>query len=363
MGIFHPLRWASCVVVLATLTSAEVCNLKVVTDASPDYTDLPGMVHSITSRWQTPAEKCWAVFYWNHIARRQTQPIMLHGLALADPIRQFNDYGYTMCSTISGINQGIWEAMGLQHKYWDIILHTVPEVFYDGRWHMYDNSMSALYTLCDGKTIAGVEDIGKEGACEASGGKTEIGHIAKYHCLNATSPNGFLTGADTMRSLEEEAHCFHPKGLKYRYYYYDWDYGHRYILNLRQGESYCRYYQSLGDSPNYYVANSDGKDPEATNRRYRIRGNGVWVFRPSLAPAGVKEALLSSTNIAAVEPTGLAPAKAGALAEAIFKVQSANVTTSQTIAASFFRKSEDDSIKILVSTTNGVQWKEVWTAS
>ena len=46
-------------------------------------------------------EKCRAMFYWNHIARRQTNPIMLHGFALTDPIRQFNDHGYTMCSTIS----------------------------------------------------------------------------------------------------------------------------------------------------------------------------------------------------------------------------------------------------------------------
>ena len=192
---------AALVTALASAASAEVCNVKVVTDASPDYYDLASMVHSITAKWPTPAEKCWAMFYWNHIARRQTTPMQLHGVDLTDPIRQANDYGYTMCSTVAGINMGIWNAMGLKGKYWDITLHTVPEVFYDGRWHMYDNSMSALYTLCDGKTIAGVEDIGKEGACAASGGKSEAGHIAKYHCLNATSPNGFLTGADCERSL------------------------------------------------------------------------------------------------------------------------------------------------------------------
>jgi len=62
----------------------------------------------------------------NHIARRQTAPIILHGMALTDPIRQFNDYGYTMCSTISGINCSIWDAMGLKAKYWDISNHTVP---------------------------------------------------------------------------------------------------------------------------------------------------------------------------------------------------------------------------------------------
>src|SRR5947199_118934 len=163
------------VVFLCGFLRAEDCNLKILTDASPDYSDLPSMVHSITDRWATPKEKCWGVFYWNHIARRQTNPIILHGMALTDPIRQFNDYGYTMCSTISGINQSIWEQMGLKHKYWDISNHTVGEVFYDGRWHMYDNSMSAIYTLCDGHTIASVEDIGKEGACAAGGGNRQPG--------------------------------------------------------------------------------------------------------------------------------------------------------------------------------------------
>ncbi|MBN1422814.1 MAG: hypothetical protein JXP34_28820, partial [Planctomycetes bacterium] len=238
-------------IVLAVLAfagpvSAQVYNLEVVTDASPDYSDMESMIRSISGAWSTPEEKCWAIFYWLHIGRRQTSPMILHGLELTDPIRQFNDYGYTMCSTIAGINCSIWDAMGFPIKYWDISLHTVPEVFYDGRFHMYDNSMSAIYTLCDGKTIAGVEDIGKAGACEASGGKREPGHIARYHCLNGTGPDGFLTGADCARSLADEYRCFNPNGLKHRWYFHDWDRGHRYILNLREGETYTRYYHSLG---------------------------------------------------------------------------------------------------------------------
>ena len=265
---------------IPSISFASIYNLKIVTDASPDYSDLPSLVHSTTSKWKTPEEKCWAMFYWNHIARRQTAPIELHGMALTDPIRQFNDYGYTMCSTISGINQSIWEQMGLQHRYWDISNHTVSEVFYDGRWHMYDNSLSALYTLCDGKTIASVEDIGKEGACEKSDGKKEAGHVAKYHCLTSTSPNGFLTGADTARSLDEEYRCFNSNGLKLRTYFYDWDNGHRYILNLHPGETYTRHYQPL--AAQYFVPNANGKDPEKVNERYRLRGNGEWIYRPDL---------------------------------------------------------------------------------
>ena len=345
----------------ASVTSAQVANLRVVTDASPDYHDMAGLVHSITSRWATPEEKCLAVFYWNRIARRQTNPMMLHGMEVTDPIRQFNDYGYTMCSTISGINQSIWEHVGLPHRYWDISNHTVAEVFYDGRWHMYDSSLSALYTLCDGKTLAGVEDIGKAGACAASANKEEPGHVAKYHCLTATSPNGYLIGADTIRSLEEEYRCFNPNGLKLRTYYYDWDYGHRYILNLRPGEVYTRHYHSLGDTPAFYVPN-EGKDPEKLNARYRLRGNGVWTFKPDLTPKEYEKAIHSATNIACAPGGGLHAADASAPAEVVFKVQSANVTTSQRLALASTRKSADDGIRLLVSTSNGLKWKEAWRA-
>lgn len=339
---------------------AEVCNLKVLTDASPDYHDLSSMVRSMTSRWATPAEKCWAVFYWNHIARRQTQPMVLHGMALTDPIRQFNDYGFAMCSTVAGINCRIWHEMGLPARYWDVTAHTVSEVQYDGRWHLYDNSMSALYTLCDGKTIAGVEDVGKVGACPASGGREEPGHIARYHCLHATSPNGYLTGADCIRSLEEEYRCFNPNGLKHRTYFMDWDEGHRYILNLRPGEAYTRYYHSLGDGPGFFVPN-EGKDPESVNPRYRIRGNGVWVFRPPLAPGEFQRAAHDLRNIAA-GPDGLRPAEAGSAGEIIYKIHSANVTASQQITATFQRKQAGATAAISISADNGRSWKPVWEA-
>ena len=351
---------ALAVVWLAAAAPAGVCNLKVVTDASPDYSDVASMVHSIASRWPTPREKCWAMFYWNHIARRQTTPMRRHGLAVTDPIRQFNDYGYTMCSTIAGINCAIWHHMGLKVRYWDITLHTVPECFYDGRWHMYDNSMSALYTLCDGVTIAGVEDIGADGACAASGGRREPGHVARYHCLNATSPNGFLTGADCNRDLAQEHRCFGPKGLKHRWYFNDWDWGHRAILNVRAGESYTRTCHSGGKDPNWYVPNR-GKDPEQAGR-YGLRGNGVWTFRPPLTAADWKSAVHSAENVAPAKGGGLAPVRAGAKSYVVYKVQSANVVTSQAIEARFLRRAERDAAAISVSTNNGLRWTEVWRA-
>jgi hypothetical protein len=337
---------------------ATVYNLKVVTTASPDYHDMDGMIHSITSKWEEPAEKCWAMFYWNHIGRRQTSPMIVHGVECTDPLRQFNDYGYTMCSTVAGINCAIWDALGYPVKFWDISNHTVSEVEYDNRWHMYDNSMSAIYTLCDGVTIAAVEDIGKKGACALSDGQSERGHIAKYHCLTANSIKGFLTGADCPRDLDQEYRCFNPNGLKYRYYYHNWDRGHRYILNLRRDETYTRYYRSLGDSQSFYVPNN-GKDPDATNRRYRIRSNGIWTYRPILNTDGLKS-VHATSGCRAAKSFGVIPEKAGKAGEIIFKIQGANVITSLSIRAKTLRVTEADLNSISFSTTNGLTWKQVW---
>lgn len=342
---------------LAPTSRAEVNNLKIVTDASPDYSDMDSLIHSTTGKWQTPEEKLWAMFRWNQIARRQTMPMSLHGTALTDPIRQFNDYGFTMCSTISGINCSIWDAMGFPVKYWDVTNHTVAEVFYNNRWHMYDNSLSQLYTLCDGQTIAGVEDIGATRGCAASGGKKERGHIALYHALYATSPNGYITGSDTIRTLEDEVGVFNPNGLKYRSYYNDGDRGHRAILNLRPGETYTRHYKSLGNTKAHFVANN-GKDPE--DDRFKIRGNGVRTFTPALTTAMLPKIAHSLTNIKTTAPSGIEPQKTGQAGEAVFKIESSNVLTNLKITALVARKSAADTNAISISTTNGLSWQEVW---
>lgn len=332
-----------CIVALATTLRADVYNLKVVSDATPDYSDMDSLVYSATSNWKTDAEKCWAMYYWNHIARRQTNPMSLHGKAETDPIRQFNDYGYTMCSTISGINCAIWQHMGYPVRYFDVAVHTVCEVRYDDKWHMYDNSLSCIYTLCDGKTIAGLEELGKSMGCEASGGKEEPGHIVLYHALNGTSVDGFLEGADTIRDLRHLAEdTFKPEHLKNRTYYNDSEEGHRYILNLRDGETYTRSYsrldkpassggkESFSSDPAFFTPNGkdkDGKsrDPEAKNPRYRIRGNGIRTYVPKRASDG------------------------------IYKVEGANVITSLKITA-------DSTGPIAISRDNGINWIDVHAA-
>ncbi len=358
-------------------TAGQVYNLKIITDARPDYSDMESMVRSIAAKWSTPREKCWALYYWNHFARRQTTPMVLHGYELTDPIRQFNDYGFTQCSTIAGINCAIWNYMGYKCHFWDIANHTVPEVEYEGRYHMFDDSMSNLCTLCDGKTIAGVEDIWEEVGCEASGGAKQRGHRALYHSLYATSPKGYLQGSDDIRSLAGWGACFRNRNQPKGFYNQEW--GHRYILNLLPNAVYSRSYCRIdgGGRPvpedrkqykndvNAFVTNPEvkdfGGDGESPNPRYRIRGVGQWEFLPDLSAEGLARQIVSQRNIHAVQG-GLAPVAAGQPAEVIFKVNSANATTSLTVDADFVLRTDQDRAKLSVSTNNGRTWKQVWAS-
>ena len=324
---------------------AAVFNLQVVSDASPDLADLKRFVDSTTSRWSTSREKVWALFYWGHILKRQTGPIVLHGSEVTDPIRNFSDYGFTMCSTITGINQSLYEAIGLKHQYWDICNHTVSAVEYDGKFHMVDTSMSNLVTEDDGVTLATVEEAAAESA-----------RLVRERSLYATSPNGFLTGTDTMRNLGSLvnpgngsvlggfAADFCAANLKYRDYYYNWNSGHRYVLNLREDESYTRYYAPLGSSSDYWVGSESvsAPDPAQTfendaSHRFGMRGNGRWTFTPSLTPGEWARAAYRYTNITAGAAGGLHPGVAAQAAEVIYKVQAANAITSQSIQAQFAR--------------------------
>ena len=252
-----------------TASGAGVYNLKIVTDASPDLSDLNSFVNSVTSAWNSTEEKVWALFYWSHILKRQTPPMVLHGFDVTDPIRNLSDYGYTMCSTTSGMNQSFYEMLGLRHQYWDVCNHTVSQVEYDGKFHMIDTSMSNVVTLDDGVTLASVTEAAADSA-----------RLVREHSVYATSANGFLMGSDTGRNLAaavspvdgsiassySDALC--ANGLKFRDYYYNWNSGHRYVLNLRDNESYTRHYRPLGTLP---TIGSPARKSTLPIRQRRIR--------------------------------------------------------------------------------------------
>ena len=79
-------------------------------------------------------------------------------LWLDDPLILVNSIGWGLCSHVSGAYVSIAREAGLQSRVWALSEHVVPEVFVNGRWHMYDPDLAVCYLGRDGE-VAGVEDL------------------------------------------------------------------------------------------------------------------------------------------------------------------------------------------------------------
>ena len=272
----------------------------------------------------------WALFYWNHIARRQTNPMILHGKAETDPIRQFNDYGFTMCSTISGINCMIWQHMGYKVKYYDIAVHTVPEVFYDDRGTTTTTACPSSTRCATARRSRASKTSARRSAVRHPAGRRSRAHRdlprAQRHRARTGSSKAptrsatCATSAKTRSSPVPEVPLLpqrrrarpplHPQPPRRR--------DLRAPLHApRQAEGDAKGDKFASD-PAYFTPNGktkEGKplDPEAANPRYRIRGNGVRTYAAAAKPGN----------------------------DGIYKVEGANVITSLKITRRLRRLDRD----------------------
>lgn len=78
---------------------------------------------------------------------------------LGDPVKVFNVYGHNTCGNDSICVAGLWKHAGLKVAPARLVGHCVTQVFYDGKWHVFDGDMHSMYLLRDCKTVAGEQDL------------------------------------------------------------------------------------------------------------------------------------------------------------------------------------------------------------
>jgi hypothetical protein len=235
---------------------------------------------------------------------------------------------------------------------------------------MVDNSMSNLVTLDDGVTLASVTEAAADSA-----------RLVRLHSLYSTSPNGFLTGSDTLRNLVDTTNpidgtvrqgfsdAFCANGLKKRDYYYNWNAGHRYVLNVRRDERYVRYYRPLGTTADYWIGSEAIASPNPAStfnndsaNKFGLHGNGTWSFTPSLAADAWAHDVYGATNVGPGAAGGLQPVTPGTAGDVIYKVQAADVIASQKIQATFARTDVAATAIIALSLNHGLTWRDIGTA-
>jgi len=138
-----------------------VCNVKVLSDKVPDVSSMEAWKQSFISQGMSDRDKALAAWRTVVMFQHQDNPpaeYLQNESVVQDPIKLFNVYGYSFCSVASAEIEALARYAGLRARGWAINAHSVPEVYWDGGWHMFDASLINYFPKADG-TIAGVEEI------------------------------------------------------------------------------------------------------------------------------------------------------------------------------------------------------------
>ena len=138
-----------------------VSHVKVLSDRIPDVSSLEAWKNSYLSPGMSDREKGIAI--WRSVVQHQHQNTppkeFIHAEStVLDFLKIANVYGYSFCSVGAAEVIGLARHAGMQARGWTIKGHCVPEIFWDGKWHLLDPSLINYFPKPDGD-IASVAEI------------------------------------------------------------------------------------------------------------------------------------------------------------------------------------------------------------
>ena len=138
-----------------------VSHVKVVSDKVPDISSLDAWMSSFIGPGMTDEQKAMAAWKTTVMFQHQDGPpkeFMHWEDDVHDALKLFNVYGYSYCGVAVTDVLTLSRYAGLQGRGWTIVTHCVPEIQWDGAWHLLDASLINYFPKADGK-IASVQEI------------------------------------------------------------------------------------------------------------------------------------------------------------------------------------------------------------
>jgi len=77
----------------------------------------------------------------------------------SEPMRLFDGFGMGCCEQRAFVLAWVWQGAGYRSRLVWMAFHEVPEIFYEGAWHMFDPDHGVYYLQLDNKTVASVADV------------------------------------------------------------------------------------------------------------------------------------------------------------------------------------------------------------
>jgi hypothetical protein len=368
----------------------RIHNLKVLSNKVDDVTTHENILKSFIKPGMSDAERARALWTAAVKYRHQTAPpneFLASDWEAHDPVKLFNVYGYCMCCCSSALIEALNRLDGREARGRILNGHSVPEVFYDGAWHMYDASLLTYFPKPGNGSAASVDEIaqavtdwyGKNPGYRKNPDKlTEL--------MRGEQWNGWRT-----RGPELLANCpFYQQGFfparthgwndtmaeydrKSEIYEYGYQVGHRSLFSLRPGESFVREAGNRGRHINQ-DAGWDQLKSKAPQRDLvylktfypgytgGVVGNGYHRYAPNLAANGLAAGAELYENLAAGGSPALHLKTTGKPGVAVIPVESPYVYLGGRLSLKGKRKLDSDKIAVSISTNHGRSFEPLWRA-
>lgn len=363
-----------------------VCQIKVLSDKVPDVSSLDAWKRSFIKPGMTDREKAIAAWRTTVMFQHQDAPpieYLQNESVVQDPIKMFNVYGYSFCSVASCDVAALARHAGLKVRGWAINGHSVPEVYFDGAWHMLDASLINYFPKPDGQ-FASVEEIQASIKSWYDKNPEFYRNDAKLHSFqSADGWTHWKQGPDLLaRCPFYDAGGFWParthgwsatmqeydgafgKAQKPFLYEYGYSQGYQVNIGLRPGERLTRSWSNQGlhingkDNAPGCLTMQTGADSLVYTPKYgdlapgRI-GNGKLEYTMP-TNAAYRTSALAVENLQTHSPQVENPARPGIL---VLRMPSSYVYLTGTL--SITSQIAQGEIVVSLTDNNGLDWKEI----
>ncbi|MCX6622157.1 MAG: hypothetical protein NTY38_14035 [Acidobacteria bacterium] len=361
-------------VLAAIALEAGQNSIQISGSAQPGCWSVEQIVGAVTKGAHNDREKALALHHFGmqHFIHFDG-PIEERGDYITDPIKLIAVYGYALCGNNSAAMNALYNAAGLKARRRSMPGHSVPEVWFEGKWNYIDTDMFGYVFLPDGQRIASVDELSKD-----------PGLFQKQ----ATPPSPFYP----FDRKEDMAGTF--RGVDASRDYHPYTNAHLMNLSLRANESARLFFKPQGEG-RYYLTPAFRPDLGIQYKDYYLTGpvrkgslawtdhgpasyaNGLLEYRPDLRSEAF--AVENPERQGVIVKRGrrlpaLAAAEAGKPASLVVRVTTPWIisglqndltnfednTDAAVVSGIFWRTDEGDQNRILVSRDNGATWTRVW---